>query len=510
MIVNVEDRLNLAERAFDVHKHKMNRLRQMLFGAGVGVSLDPSAQVYGEADAYGDVFIDRFDDGRSNRLLKSLKILIQKITFTSPIVSVHSVDDAIGLLNSAYLQDVITRTNAGKAIESALWDALIVGRGIVFVGFEDDHVIDFVDFRDALYHPCQDNDIYWFARRVKMTAYKAEQIFGELIAKFFSQNVHADDIICLLDYYDVDENERRIYYLGNQHSLSPSPNMMIYKGDSPYSELPACFIDALRPPGVRLPIGVVEMVLPNQMAKWEAERVEKEIIRRTVPFYTARKNALTAEQRALFEDGEVASIVEVESGDPASAIYLHSMGNVSPSFSSYSAEQVNEILQHSGVEPYSAGGRMEGVAFASEVTAIIANAGLTSAWMSKKQAALWEAVLQKALVNGAKFDTHPFKTQFDGETITFDALNPINEYLAAEGKVIVSEDMMSFKPKNEQIMEALQALNVSIGLAEYFPNALAIDFKKYLTARGVKNLNEYFSQPTEQTERLIGEEVANA
>lgn len=509
MIVNVEERISLAERALDVHKNKMNRLRQTLFGAGVGVSLDPAAQVYGEADAYGDVFVDRFDDGRSNRILKSLKILIQKITFTAPVVAVHSVDDALALLNSSYLQNVIARTNAQKAVELALWDSLVVGRGIVFVGFEEDHVIEFVDFRDALYTLCQNNDesMYWFARRVKMSAYKAEKLFGEMIARLLPANTHADEVICLLDYYDVEENERRIYFLGGHHSLAPSADMMVYKGESPYTTPPVCFIDALKPPGVRMPIGVVEMVLPNQVAKWEAERVEKEIIRRTVPFYTARKNALTADQRALFEDGEVASIVEVESGDPASAIHLHSMGNVSPSFMNYSAEQINEILQHSGVEPYSAGGRMEGVAFASEVTAIIANAGLTSAWMSKKQAALWEEILQKALANGARYDVHPFETELDGEKIVFDELNPISDYIATEGKVIVSEDMMSFKPRNEQVMEALQALNVSIGLAQYFPNALLVDFKKYLAARGVKNVNEYLSAPTK---RPMEEEVINA
>ncbi len=503
--VVIRQRLDAA-LMMDRWKQKVYAMRRIVAGvpideATAGGNVDDFERAYkDEMDNRPDILVVDYPEGQNNLILKSLKILVQKVAYQAPEVEVDDVDDQdLAICNSQYLTKRVKECGGAHQMQLVLWDALIGGLGWAMTGMRDGKAI--LEWCDCL-------DMKWdvFARFPTEARWQARTVRGPL-SKFIEKygrsafpNLLVDDEneerpVSIDEYYDI-EGE------GSFCLVASSPGSYGYdivnKSVNPYRGmygepiLPGHPLQFAQIPTVRLPIGVVEMLLPSQKAVHEAEASIRSCVKQMKSAYQAVKGSIEADQLELFKDGDAGAVIEViEDG----AIKEIPAGRLAESAMVWFTQNRQEIIEQSGINPYSTGGKVEGISYAAEVNAITGNADLTSAWVAKASADLWQRSLSDMLNIGKLYDTKPISFFLSDVKMVFDEKDPINAYLDSDCTILIREQTAQFKPQQEKIQEAVAMLQVSAGLQNLFPNAVLKDFEELQRARGIKDIKSYLEPP---------------
>ena len=520
----IKQRLNKDEGLTDF-REKVYEFRRLVAGDVSSLFPAPSAEGDGvergkklwNLEELNDFIVTFVADGRSNKLLQQLKTLLMQTAYYFPEIHLENLSPDLAAVNAEYCKirmgEAPLGCNAKDHMRMALLDYMIGG-----IGWTKACVID---GKPAVQY-CDNIDMTWdrssrLPTDIKWASCKFRERLGAWVemlgAAAFADDLKnptttKDDIVELEWYYDVNgaEGTWAVYKTGGRGQrdvgkpIFIKPNPYYYevgreKTRVPYIPYEPLYFIAL--PSLRVPIGLVEMMLPSQIALWEVENNIRATIQRGAPFYTVLKNTLDPKDKQKFEDGDIGTIIDVNSNDP-NAIRAQSGIQLQPEILRWQQYHDGELVAHSGANPYAAGNRVEGVEFASEVHAIQGQSGLTVGTIGKDLAAYWERVTRKFLAGARLYEDASLTIRLDDAELEFDPSDPIKKYLIPDADIVVNEGTMAYRPRTEKIQEALVDLQLFQGLAAIYPEGLERSLINYLQATGRRNYQAWLAKPEPQ------------
>lgn len=524
----------------DIWKRKIHKLRAIVAGDVSSIDEYSSPQPDSEAEnlknrkkhrisGLYDILVREFEEGTSNKVLKSVKTLLMQCSFKYPEIDFDGVDPIESTINSLYLSRRFGWTTAGcnadHHMKMALLDYLISGIGWVWCGVEDGKPrVRFVDNLDIVYDQDADiiTDIKWCAVYVTERLGDWVEMFGESsfkdeIAKH--GEIWEDVPVQLCYYWDVDGEfgTHAILKVTGVHSVD-AEDFVVHEENPHYCRtdiiekpfLPLDPIYFMILPQVRNPVSIVEMMLPSQLATRGAEQMIRRIISSGAGWLEVEAGAYDPDDLERLESGEEGVIITRNEGKPP-------MVRVDPTdipsgLIQFLQYHDNELTTHGGADPYSTGGKVDGIRFASEVNAIRNNAGLTASTATSDHAAHWSRVAAKTLANAANYDEMPLVLRYDSLDLEFGPQNPIGAYLRPDAAPMVNEDSLRYRSREERIAMASQKLKVAMTMSAFFPNAPKVAYEDYLLSVGEKDLSRYMEQPmmTPQVNQTGDEEAVEA
>lgn len=464
---------------------------------------------------YYDFIVTSWQDGHSNKLLQTVKTLLMQTAYYFPEIEFENLLPAQAALNAQYcsvrLGDTPRGCSARDHMRMACLDYMIGGLGWVKTCVMGDRPV--VQYCDAL-------DMTWDRQvrlpgQIRWASCKYREPLSVWVSMFgrkpFSQllsdgdPLRGEQVLELEWYYDTEGPT------GSWLVWDAQQDTAVHEGPNPYfiqdpadpgqrkPFIPYEPLYLLNLPSLRNPIGLVEMMLPNQIAVWEAEDHIRTTIERGSPFYTVTRDGLTPEEKQKFEDGEVGTIVEL---NPNSAIAPQAGISVQQQVVAWRDMNNLEIISQGGANPYAAGAPVQGVAYAAEVNAIQGQSGLMAGNIAKDNAAFWQRVVRKYLAVSAVYDDQPLTLTIEGADLQFNAYNPIRRFLRPDADVLVKESTMQFKPQQQRVQEATLKLQTALSVAQLYPNAVPLAFEDYLTALGEKQPAKWMEAPPQPQQPL--------
>ena len=440
-------------------------------------------------------------DGHSNKLLQTVKTLTMQTGYYFPEIEFDNLSPRTATLNIEYckkrLGDVPNGCGAKDHMRMALLDYLISGIGWIKAGIREERtIIQYCDTLDMTWDRTVQlpTDIRWASCKYREPLYVWVDMFGsEPFQSRITDNdeVSLEDVVELEFYYDVeDEGHYYVFDCHHEEVIHSEINPYFFQnGNTRTPYLPYEPMYLLQLPSLRMPIGLVEQMLPNQISVWESEANIKTTLQRAAPFYTIIEGALNDEEKQKFEDGDIGTIVEVRKDSGG----INANQGIAISQDIIRWRELNnlEIISQGGANPYATGAPVEGVSYAAEVNAIQGNSGLMAGNIAKDLAAFWQRVVRKFLAAAKLYDDRPITVLIEGTDLPFDEFNPIKRFLRPDADVLVRESTMLFKTQTQKIQEALLKLQTSQAMAQLFPNAPRLAFLDYLTETGEKSLEKW-------------------
>lgn len=465
---------------------------------------------YGE-ELYNIVVVDAAE-GLSNKLWTAIKTLVFESAYRLPKIDFEDLSSEEASINSAYLKTVLgSGPNGCQAVDAmrlCLLDYMISGYGWanITVDATGRPGVEYADALDVTWDLGRTlvTDIRWVSRKIRKPVWEWMEIYGaEPFDSLLSEGEHrgVDRMIACDFYYDKTGGDRGHHYAVCAHL--DQQNRILEKGDNPFFVEVAGFKRPFLPlepiyfmqlPSVRFAMGLTQNMLPHQISMWLVENNLTQTVRNGVPHYVIEKGAMDDKARRQFEDGSVASVVEINAGKnpPVSVPGLE----IRQTDLEFYNQHNQELTSQSGANPYAGGSRVEGVNFASEVAAINASSSLTAGVISKDHAAHWQRVASKVLWAGAAFDRNPYEFQLDDVRLEFGEELPLQDFLQPIADVIVREESAAFQPRAQRIQEALVGIDQALKLSGFFPEMVRKATEDYLRALGEKNIAGYMQGPT--------------
>lgn len=444
-------------------------------------SQDPALQLWKNTESeYPDLLITEVEEGYTNHIVKALKVLTQRIAFQAPEAEIDDVDPILSAYSSAYLQDRFKKGHANRYMEAVLWDALVGGLGWAVCGFERGiPVVRRADILDCIWDITEvPEEAAWFAHAVTKPKWQWREEHGITVGK------EEDEPVELWQYFDrFGDAGKWVITDGEKDFINE---------DFPLPDWNVVPLSMFRLPSQRMPTGIVEMALPNYKAAVEGERAWRETIKRMPSWIAAQKGAMSPDEMEQFEDGEIGAVIELES---IQGVVTMPGGNIQPSALEWVNSNVQQIIEQAGVNPYAYGGKVEGIQYAAEVSAIEGNADLTTSWAARAYALAWQRVATIMLKTGAAFDEEEFTVTMHGTKLQLGPHNPPWQYLDPSLNVVVRESSVIFKPKQQMIMDAVNDLTIAQQMVPFFPNAVKMAYQGYLRAKGEKNPDAWLEMP---------------
>lgn len=502
------------ESALHPYKRKLHILRRLVAGdmsaiddtEATSADHEQTMPLYRESlTEFYDIMVTDIEDGRSNKLKHGIRTLLFQTVMQFPDVEVQNLAPELANLHSAYLRKALGAAPYGceakHQMQLALLDYMIGGMGWAHICLKEGAPsVKAVDTIDMVWDwsATLPNEITWAAcKRRNPVSYWIKH-FGS--AKGFTDIIsdadkNPDVPVELWFYYDLDGNhfvfrqgldEQNTVFKGQNLYMTPTP-----AGDVPMLPFEPMYYLTL--PGVKFATGVAEDMLPAQIAIWEGMRRVRDTITTQKPWVDMEEGAYNPEDLDDFRNGVFNPIMRRNSGKPPAV----QMQGAQPETAvlDWIDRNQREIVEQSGVNPYASGNPID-VDYAAETNAIQQAAGLTAGVIAKDNAAFWERVVKKFLAVGRQYDDRPFRLSLDADTVLeFDESDPIAEYLDPTADIVIQEDTMSFRPRQQRIAEAAQDMQMAAQVAQMFPNAVAKAFENYLVASGKKNLAEWMKPP---------------
>lgn len=454
-----------------------------------------------------DIFVTALQEGRSNDLLKATKTLMMQVAFSVPDIDVEDGEKIESLAIQAYLSKRLGQKpvgcDAGMHMRKSFVDYMCGGIGWSQVALDESGrpVIQYLDALDVIHDLSTDmpQDLHWYAHVCRKPGYRWVQMYGE---KAFATELKKGDWlerpVTLTYYYDIDgETGNYAVFKGEFPSESdlvdsgPNPFYTIIDNvRKPFLNADPCVFMVL--PSVRYPVGILQNMVPHQMAIWASERYMRDVLERGAPFHEVQKGALDAKSLAAFKDGTLGSIIEVQ---VQNGITTHEAMDVPQSVSIYSQYNRDEIQSASGVDPFATGDADQNFNFASEVNAVASRADLTAHHMTKDHCNHWQRTLKKYLATAALYDDAPVELNIDGTRMQFDEKMPINMFLRPDAEILVSEDSTRYMSQAERFQRATAVLNVVAPFASQFPNGPSKALEGVLRAAGIKDIAGWLKPP---------------
>lgn len=503
-------RITSAKSSLYSYQKKIWEMRKIVAGdqsvlTGVDISSTDDGQdaYYGGFPEWHDVVLTDVVSGRSNRILQHVRTLAMQTIYRFPDVEFEDLEPEIAAVNAQYLKyrlgPIPHGCNAKDHMRLALIDYLVGGPGWVFVGAsEGKPVVRWCDSLRMFWDPTarQLSDCQWAAVEYTNTLEYWSRVYGpskfkHLVHDKESENV-LDRPVTLMHYYDTDGNF--MVFLVKDGEIDEKP---IFKGENQYIVndvyvLPFESVSFMTLPSVRLPIGLVEQMLPNQIALWEAEKRMRDDISSGRGFKEFEEGSYSDEQIEKWERGDTDYLVRRSGSQP---MHTHPPTPPDGAVINWAQLQDKQMIAMSGADPYAAGSPVEGVQYAAEVNAIKSSSSLMAGNIAKDNAEFWQRVVKKVLAFGKLFDRNKMNLVIGDYRLEFNDEYPISQFLEPDAPITVREDSTTFKPKEMAVNEALMLLDASMKVAGMFPGAMAKAFEKFLRAIGERNVSEWMEAP---------------
>lgn len=453
----------------------------------IGSSYDPAAPLFKNYTDFPPIFIREVEEGRTNLLMKVLKMLVMKIAYQAPEIEIEDLPSSQAVLIGSYLSKRVRECQGHKHMEKALWDAVVSGLGWVFVGTRGGKpVIEYSDVNETFWDmqsPTLEQGEF-VGRMVRGPKWKIAMNYKG-IEPHIGKNSSDETPICLTEYYDVDSGPNGAWCAFYEGDL-------VFEADNPfYPIIPGKPLTLFETPNVKLPTGIAEQLVPAFKAICEAERSERETVKRMVPFYESKEGTMSDEDKAAFDEGEIGAVIETADGN---SVIQKGGGEVPSTLLNWIQSQKRELVEAGGINPYELGGTVEDVQFAAETNAIQGSAGLTTATIAKKNVEFWVGVLKDMLTLG-QHDINDFSCIVDNAQLQFDASDPIGAYLEPDANIVIRENTMQFISKREKEAEALNKLTVAASYGQLFPQGPPKAYEAWLRASGEKDIRSWMEQP---------------
>lgn len=461
-----------------------------------------------------DVLVMDYESGRGNELLVAARTLLYTVSFGQPRVTFDNLDEVSAAFHAAYLARRLRECNAHHHYQLALLDAIVGGMGWVLCNFERGvpglRHADSIDVTWDL-SPRLSQDIRWASVRVRQPLWWWINEFGRKAvlnatgAQRMSDYSSEDALVTMEYYYSTEGGKgRHAIWPRSRGLLTPKP---IHSGENPFRydldghEIPflplrPCTI--LNMPSVRFPVGLIESMLPSQIASWEAEATIREIVSRGKPWYEIAAGTMTSAERKKWSRGETGAGIDVAQ---LGGIRMQDGMKLPDALITWLQINRQGHATSSGITPYSAGRIAEGIQFASEVNAIEGNSGLVAGMAARRHVEHWEQGIRALIWTGAKYDDMPMRLRIDGELWALgqnpDDVSP-SDLLDPHAEPTVREDDLRYTPMVEQMMRWRTVLQDVVPLASVFPNAVVEAMRRYLRAAGELDVETWLQPPPPQ------------
>ena len=512
------------QRFFAKYRKKLHNLRRIVAGdlsplnatseqRADQQSDNPANSQNRSLDELYDIDIQDFYEGRSNHVLRALKTLVMQTAFKQPEIEILGLESESALLHQLYLTKRLgprpEGCDAAHHMRLALWDALIGGVGWAGITFERGMpAITWFDCLDLTWDTAARNigDIQWVSIRCRRPLRQWVESFGQ---KFFAEEArdvkNLDRSFELEFYYDT-EGER-----GHHAVLAPSANdslKVIHLGPNPFSfsaahgRLPFLPVEPVyffQTPSVRYPIGLASLVLPHQIALWEAERRIRDTLRLGKPTILLNESAIKPEDRKRIGDGRtVPDVLAVQAGaDLNQAFAISPVPQISATLTAYIAMNERMLTAMAGDNPYASGAPVDGVRYASEVAAINGHSGITASTVAKDHAAHWANILRKYLAACAMYDRAPITLHYEDVLLKFDAKDPVGPYIRDDCTLTVREDTLRYEPPEMALSRARAVLRDALQIASPDSDIVKRAFAGVLRAQRIPDAHQWIAPSSE-------------
>jgi hypothetical protein len=460
-----------------------------------------------------DALVRDYEEGTSNKMLQAIRTLVMQSSYRFPTVEFEGVEPIEADIMASYIRRRLGPRPAGCDVmhhmRLALLDYIIGGIGWIWCGVDEGRPRNEAqDTLDVVWDQTARliTDIQWQAVRVREPLWRWVEMYGEKPFQNELQgakpnSVEMDRVLELWFYYDVYGEMGNHAVLrstedgavGDPIDLSDNPHSMDIDGvDRPFLPLEPMYHMLL--PSVRQPVSIAEMMLPNQLATRLSEREIRHTVQRGRMFYDVEEGAYTEESLEAFRRGDIGAIVvrnkTAAAAEPKGGI------EISSSLMEYWRMNDQELVAHSGANPYATGDKVTGIQFASEVNAIQSSAGLTVSTITGDHGAHYERMILKTIANAKKYDVAPLELTYDDLTLEFGPARPIGEYLRGDAVVKISEEMLHYESRERKMQRAQGVLNNALTVAPVVgPQTVKLAYEDFLRAAGIRNVSQHLRPP---------------
>lgn len=504
---------------FQRYRRKIHNLRRLtagdisaLDGAGGASSQEnemSSRYKPGQTELY-DLLVTDIEEGRSNKLLQSVRTLTLQVTMRQPEAAFEDLDTTVAAFNTLYLKQITEKCSAEDVFKMGLVDYFIGGLGCFYVGLKDGSpCIDWVDALDVTWDLTAPtfNQIQFGSRVIRLPMYQWLEMFpgNKKLTQLRGNNEDEDIPVAVACYHDITKGSpNEAYFLLPGEGSQPTEEDLIERTSNQYVAVsggtmkpcvPLVFMNYLNLPSVKNSTSMVEMMLPAQIALWESDRAIRDAMQVGKATREMEEGAYTEDSLEAWKDDPNEILVRKPGKMPMA---VSGSVDINSSTLQYRNNAESEVVAQSGVNPYASGGTVKGTEYAAEVNAIQGNAGLMAGAVAKDVADVWRKIYSRVLAVGAQFDDNPitlnYKAESDDLPLEFDENNPIKEYLQPNARIAVSEDNVAYKSKDQKIQSALADVELGAKLP-MFPQFLPMALEEYLRVRDKKNISAWLQPP---------------
>lgn len=521
----IVQRISTTRNALSEFFNKTYKLRRLVAGDvdaldDTGGNSDPANDKKRESiSSHPDILVKDVEEGRSNKLLQSIRTLALQTTHKFPEVEFEDLETEEAAVNVGYLKAVLSAPPRGcgavQQMQRALLDYLTGGLGFVHIGMRRGRpiirAINTLDMAWDLTAPTL-ADARWMSCTVPGSLGDWIEMFGSKpFAKYQAKNKDEslDSPLNLEWYYDVEgEGRYKVLFKTGVESIdeqavfeSKTPCYFEVDGEKiPFLPFETMFFMEL--PSVGMPIGLAEQMLPSQIALWRVEKTIRELV--DLPsFYESEDGAFTDDEIKKFESADGPG-VHIKRKANKQGMELKTGAPLTQPLIDWRSYHDRELIAQSGINPFSLGAPVEGTNYAAETRAIEGAAGLMAGAIAKDNADFWVRTLRKVLAKGRLYDERAITITVGDAPSTFGPEFPIGQYLMPFAEMVINEDSTQFQPREQRIQTAIRDLDVALKVAAIFPNAPAEAFDDFLRAKGIKNADAW-KKPPEMTGMPMGE-----
>lgn len=526
----ISERIGKTREGLQEYFHKLYRLRRLVAGdvdalEDAGSQQDPTNDLRREQmSRYGNILNKDFEEGRSNKLLQTIRTLALQVSHKFPEVEFEDLEPEEAAVNVGYLKRVLSAQPVGcgavQQMQRVLLDYLTGGLGFAWVGIKKGRpIIRAVDTLDMAWDLTAPTiaECRWMSCTVPGSLGDWIDQFGAApFAKYIGKNreSQADTPIDLEFYYSVEGGEglyRVLFKTGDEdvdtEAVWTGKNPCFFDIDGeiePFLPFESMFFMEL--PSVGQPIGLTEQMLPSQVALWRVEKTIRDLV--DLPsFWESEEGAFDDEEYAKFISAEGPGVaIKRKGGKPG--MELKSGAVLMQPLLDWRGYHAQEMTAQGGANPYASGAPVEGTTYAAEVNAIQGAAGLMAGAIAKDNDGMWSRVLRKVLAKGAAYDERKIVLHINGVPSEFGPQFPIGPYLKPLAEMVITEDSTQFQPREMRIQAAVRDLDVALKVAAIAPNAPIEAFQDFLKAKGEKNIDKYLKPPATPMMPAAGEESA--
>lgn len=450
----------------------------------------------GELPDFPDIMPKFYKVGESRQMLDHAKLMMMKVCYMDPDVSfpdLNALEEAVRKAFIEYVwryQDYDQCSGAAREVHRMFLDGDNFGLGHVNIGGLDDRVhLAHAPNLQVVY----DRHVLNAGRaRFKATIHElpietAVNRFGSKVKEKASRRLSDDyaapplERVKVIEYNDLGYGKwspTRYYLLDN------FGGEVLGAEDNEFDCIPSAHYEMFHFPGMRRPMGRIDMQFPIQEGRNALERLIKLTLKRGSGWDAVLAQHIHPEDRALLQQGVVlplVRLVNLEAGMHAGHVIARVPPQDIPSgVFSYLTLLDREMNTASGSSDADRANLSVEDRTLGQDQMKQAGADLQTAWSRKQLAETLKVLVAKVIKIGMKVHTAPTVLSIEGQPILFnDPQNP-NSYLARwlekPSRVVVNEESMQYQDPD---IEAMQKLALwKDFLQDPFTNQ--IELRKYL------------------------------